>query len=333
MTLHLPLPFSYAKTVISFIFLCALFLTSHVVADTSNDLLEKYDEIEDDLFENIYDIPIYLESNVIDNTMRGDVFGILHHPFETVRDALKLLENWCEIMPQHLNIKACTYQYANNQCKLSFYSGRKFYQKADDVYLLNNHFNVTTASANYFNASLMAKEGPFDTQDYKIRVQAIPLTESSTFIHFSYEYKYGFWTRIAMSGYLATLGSSKIGFTVKEMDEYNKPVYIKGTRGIIERNAIRYYFAIQSYMDSQVSPLDKRFESRISNWFDLTENYHQQLHEMNKDEYLKYKKMERQDQIRLQKIINEKDKSPRNLPLLQNKACLLQSLSKKSSEP
>jgi len=308
MTLRLSLLFPYSTLAISFIFLCTLLLSTLVIANTYNDLIDKFEEIEDELFENTYNIPIYIESNDIENTMHGDVFGILHHSFKTVSDTLALLENWCEVMPQHLNIKACTYQCENNQCKLTLYSGRKFYEKADDVYKLNYNFNVTAASANYFNASLKSNEGPLDTQDYKIRVQAIPLTDSSTFIHFGYEYKYGFWTSIAMSGYLATVGSSKVGFTIKKMEEDNKPVYIKGTRGIIERNAIRYYFAIQSYMDSLAIPVDKRFESKISNWFDLTEKYHKQLHEMKKDEYLKHKKMERQDQIRLQKIIYEKGK-------------------------
>lgn len=305
----IPFPFSLPKIARSFFFICSVLLTSHArtdtTSDTANDLLEVYEEIEDDLLENNYDIPVYLESTIIKNTMRGEVFGILYHSFETVSDALKSLANWCEIMPQHLNIKACTYQHENNKCKLTFYSGRKFYQKADEVYHLQYHFNVTSLTPDYFNAFLTAKDGPLDTEDYNITVETIPLTESSTFIHFSYEYKYGFWTHIGMSTYLATLGSNKVGFTIKELDNDNNPVYIKGIRGIIERNAIRYYFAIQAYLNSLATPIDTRFETRIRDWFDMTEKYHKQLYEMDKNDYLKYKRMERQDQIRLQNTVNK----------------------------
>jgi RNase P subunit RPR2 len=78
---------------------------------------------------------------------------------------------------------------------------------------------------------------------------------------------------------------------------------VRGLQGVIERNAMRYYFAIQSYLNTQEVEKSKRFESRISSWFDLTEKYHKQLYELDKPDYLKYKKMERKDQIRLQKAI------------------------------
>ena len=293
------------KFTILFVVILNLFFAHNVAATPADKLANKYEEIEDELLENNYDIPVYLESSDIENTMRGDVYGILYYPFKTVRHALTSLKNWCEIMPQHLNIKACTYQHRNKQCSLSFYSGRKFYQKADNVYRLNYNFKVSKPAPEYFRVSLQAKQGPVDTSDYNILVEATPLSDSSTFIHFSYEYKYGFWTSMGMSTYLATLGSDKVGFTIENTDENDKPVYIKGVRGIVERNAIRYYLAIQSYLDTQTLPAEKQFLKRISHWFDLTEQYHQQLYEMDKKDYIKYKKLERQDQLQLQKVISK----------------------------
>jgi hypothetical protein len=106
-----------------------------------------------------------------------------------------------------------------------------------------------------------------------------------------------------MKTYLATFGAKKIGFSIKERDKNNNPVYVGGVQGVIERNAMRYYFAIQSYLNTQKIKEATRFESRISKWFDLTEQYHKQLYELDKSDYLKYKKMERKDQLRLQKAI------------------------------
>ena len=108
-----------------------------------------------------------------------------------------------------------------------------------------------------------------------------------------------------MGTYLATLWSGKKGFSITGKDDTGKPVYIEGIRGIIERNAIRYYLAIQSYLDTLDIPANKKFNARINRWFDLTAKYHYQLYEMDKKDYIKYKQKERKDQIRLQEIINK----------------------------
>lgn len=285
--------------------ICLTFFTVHVVMASPVDLRETYEEIENILLDNKYDTSIDIKSEELENMMRGDVYGVIYQPYKTVSKNLTSQINWCEIMPQHLNIKACTYQYVNKQCRLTFYSGRKFYEKADNVYHLDYQFKVTTLKDDYFNVTLSSEEGPLDTTDYIISVEAIPLTDNSTFIHLSYEYKYGIWTRIAMSTYFSTLGRKKVGFTISGEDKNQKPIYIKGIRGVIERNSMRYYFAIKSYLDTKTIPIETRFINKISSWFDLTEKHHTQLYEMDKKDYLKYKKMERLDQNRLQKEINE----------------------------
>ena len=286
-----------------FLFACLIFSAPHAIAGNPGDLRETYEEIEEDILENNYNAPLYLESEVTENTMRGDVYGIIYHPYKTVSKNLASLTSWCDIMPQHLNIKACTYQYIDEQCKLVFYTGRKFYEKADDVYHLKYQFIVSALHDDYFSSSLNSKEGPLDTTDYLINVEAIPLTNNSTFFHLAYEYKYGFWTHIAMSTYFATLGRNKVGFTTTGQDEEGNPLYVKGIRGVVERNSMRYYFAIQSFLDTKKDPVKTHFNRKISNWFELTEKHHKQLYEMDKKDYLKYKKMEREDQIRLQKEI------------------------------
>lgn len=280
-----------------------MFTCGSINADTATELNEKYEEIEESLFENAYGIPIFLESDGEKDLMQGEVYGVIYHPFRMLSQSLSSIKNWCEIMPQHLNIKACTYEYIDNQCRLTFFTAGKKYKKADNAYKLKYKFLVDASNDEYFNATLNAKDGPLDTKDYNIIVSAIPLGDTSIFVHISYQYRNGFVTRIAMSTYLATIGRNKIGFSIEGHDNESKPIYIKGIRGVIERNAMRYYFAIMSYLNTQTEKNDKRFESRISHWFDMTERYHKQLHELDKLDYLKYKKKERQDQLRLQKMI------------------------------
>ena len=265
-----------------------------------------YIQLKPKLEQNVYGIPVYIESNDDDNMMQGKVYGIIHHPFKKIRDTLLAPGNWCEITPQHFNIKACTYLPRDGFCELTFYTGRKYYEAPDDVYQLVYRFTKTKDEENYFRINLTAEKGPLGTADYQIEVEAVPLEGNRTFIYFSYSYKYNFLTSLGMNTYLATLGSGKIGFSVIGDDEQGKPVYIDGIRGIIERNAIRYYLAIQSYLDTLDTQPSKQFYERINKWFDLTEKYHQQLYEMDKKDYIKYKQQERKDQARLQENVNSK---------------------------
>ena len=282
-----------------------LLLASVFAQADAGALRAKYVQIETDLRDNVYGIPVYLQSNGDNGTMHGEVFGVIPHPFSTVRDALGTPANWCEMVPRHLNVKACTYRYIGGECRLNIYTGRKFYEKADDVYLLDYRYQVDTKQKGYLHTTLTAEDGPLDTGNYIITAEAVPLNESSTFIHFSYSYEHGFITDLAMTGYFATLGSGKIGFTIVGKNYDGKPVYVDGIRGVIERNTIRYYFVIQSFLDTLKVPAEERFEARINNWFDLTERYHAQLYEMDKKDYLSYKRKERLDQMRLQQAVNK----------------------------
>jgi len=275
--------------------------------DDAEALMDTYVRITPKLENNVYGIPVYIESNGENNTMLGEIYGLIQHPYEDVRQALGTPDNWCEIAPQHFNIKACTYQHLDGYCELTFYTGRKYYEAPDDVYQVPYQFSRSDNGNGYFHASLTATKGPMGTKDYRIEVEAISLKDSRTFIHFSYSYKYNALTRMGMTAYLATLGSNKVGFSATSEDEQGKPIYVDGLRGIIERNAVRYYLAIQSYLDTKNMPAEKQFNARINHWFDLTENHHLQLYEMDKEDYLKYKQLEHQDQLKLQQDVNNRN--------------------------
>ena len=65
-----------------------------------------------------------------------------------------------------------------------------------------------------------------------------------------------------------------------------------GLRGAIERNTMRYYLAIESYLGSLAQPPGRQFATRIERWFDATERYARQLHEMDRGSYLAMKQRE-----------------------------------------
>jgi hypothetical protein len=282
---------------------CGLLFGISAVHADNNDMQRQYQQLKPALTSNAFGIPISIQSNDKQHTMLGMVYGVMDQPFQAVKRALVSPQAWCEIVPQHLNIKACTDAQLDHVCQVTFYSGRKYYENAEDVYKLSYRFDVTHSDATYFQTTLTADDGPMGTSHYRIDVEAIPIEAQKTFLHFRYSYQYNFLTSLSMKAYLATLGSGKVGFSVTGTDAEGKPVYVGGIRGVIERNTIRYYFAIQSYLDTLELEPANRFPARIEKWFALTERFPRQLHELDKKDYLEYKQREYVDQVQLQKQI------------------------------
>ncbi len=120
---------------------------------------------------------------------------------------------------------------------------------------------------------LSADEGPLSTRNYRIQVEAIPLDPKRSLIHMSYAYAYGFAARMAMQTYLTTLGRNKVGFSITGRNAEGKPVYIGGVLGLLERNTMRYYLAIDAYLVAYSLPPAEQFERRIQEWYASTERY------------------------------------------------------------
>ena len=99
-----------------------------------------------------------------------------------------------------------------------------------------------------------------------------------------------------MKCYLSTFGSHKVGFTIVGKKPDGSPIYTGDVRGVVERNTMRYYLAIDAYLSALAVPPEQRLETRLQNWFTATERYPLQLHEMERGEYLamKYKEYQRQ---------------------------------------
>ena len=97
------------------------------------------------------------------------------------------------------------------------------------------------------------------TKNYRIQVEAVPVDASRSVVHMSYAYGYGFAAKIAMQTYLSTIGSAKVGFTILDRKD-GKPVYQAGVLGLLERNTMRYYLAIDAYLSAYSLPAGEQFE-------------------------------------------------------------------------
>jgi len=253
--------------------------------------------LQDRFASNQFGRPLVLESTQTSNDLKGDVYAVVEHPFATVSQALQSAEHWCDILILHLNVKRCR-AGGTAARTLSLSVGRKFDQPIEDAYALEFAYRVVATSADYLQVQLSAEDGPLNTKNYRIQVEATPADARRTVIHMSYAYGYGMAARFAMQTYLATIGSAKVGFTIVEKKPDGKPVYQGGVLGLLERNTMRYYLAIDSYLAAYALPPGEQAERRIREWYASTERYAEQLHEMDRDEYLemKRKEMRRQQQ-------------------------------------
>jgi hypothetical protein len=246
------------------------------------ELLAAHARLDAQLRQNAFGRPLVLESQEGDGKVGGDVYAVVDYPFATVKRSFANARTWCDVLILHLNTKYCR-AGAN---ALNVRVGRKHAQDLDDAYALSFAYRLEAADADFLAAQVSAPKGPLGSRDYRIELQAVPLSANRSFLRLHYSYGFGAAAKLATAGYLATGGSGKVGFTRKGKG------YVGGMRGAIERNTMRYYLAIESYLGSLAAPPGRQFASRIERWFDATEQYRRQLHEIDRPTYLAMKQGE-----------------------------------------
>jgi hypothetical protein len=240
----------------------------------AGELRARHAELSEQLRNNTFGRQLHINSAESDNRLQGDVYAVLDHPFEKVKEALQDPGAWCDIMLLPFNTRAC--QASGN--RLAVRIGRKPDQPVDQAYRIDFSFQNVASSGDFLESRLNAAQGPVGTRDYRISAEAVPLEGGKTFMHMRYSYGFGGAGRFAMQAYLATAGASKVGFTTN------------GVRGAVERNAMRYYLAIDAYLDTMDAPEAQRVDKRINKWFAATERYPRQLREMDRNTYVALKR-------------------------------------------
>jgi hypothetical protein len=240
------------------------------------------------LAHNEFGRPIAIASREDPHSVSGDVYAVVNYPFASVSRAFRSPAAWCDVLILHLNTKYCRAQGNTLNVRM----GRKNARDLDNAYAMNFAFHADAPSTGFVSASASSADGPLGSHDYRIDMQAMPLADGRSFMRLHYSYAFGGLARLATKGYLATSGSGKVGFTRKDNG------YVRGMRGAVERNAMRYYLAVDSYLGSLDAPPGRQFASRIERWFDATERY-SQLHEMDRGTYLAMKQREYARQLAL----------------------------------
>ncbi|WP_372525012.1 hypothetical protein [Piscinibacter sp.] len=260
--------------------------------DLAAALRAQHAALTEQLSHNPFDRPIVLQSTQTSGDLRGDIYAVVEHPFATVDEALQGANHWCDILMLHLNVKGCSASEVVPRSSLAVSIGRKVDQPLASAFRVDFSYRIAEHASDYLQVLLNADSGPLGTHDYRIALEAVQLDSQRSFIHMSYSYTYGLAARLAMQGYLSTLGSDKVGFSVVDRRGDGRPVYVGSVRGVVERNTMRYYLAIDAYLNALSSPPQERLERRLHEWFAATERYRLQLHELEQSEYLAMKRKE-----------------------------------------
>jgi hypothetical protein len=260
-------------------------------------LLERHAALEKQLTRTAFGRPLVLESSEDSGSVSGNAYSVLDASFNTVNTTFKGLNQWCEVMILHVNTKYCRASTDSIPPILKVHIGKKTPQEVADAFALEFVFRQVFATPRYLAVQLNAEKGPLGTNNYRIELQAVPLPSGKTFMHLRYAYGFGVAGRLAMQGYLATAGSGKVGFTHINGD--SKQAYVGGMRGVVERNTVRYYLAIEAYLASLSRAPGQQLDARLEHWFDATEQFALQLHEIDRSSYLT---MKREEHLRQQTL-------------------------------
>ena len=270
----------------------ALACVAAAQTDPAAALRTKYTDLGEQLRQNQFKRPLVLESVEQRNGLKGDIYGVVDYPFGVVKAALNSPDHWCDVMILHINTKYCHAAVGPAGTTLKVNIGKKTPEELADAPRVDFLYRVAASSADYLDIMLNAKDGPLGTSDYRMHLEAVALPSDKTFLHLTYAYAVNFGGRLAMQTYLATIASDKVGFTVTGKGPDGGPVYIDGVRGVVERNTMRYFLAIDAFLNSTRAAPALQLEQRLQNWFAAVEQYPRQLHEVERPAYLEMKRAE-----------------------------------------
>ena len=264
--------------------------------DQGAALRVRYAALGDKLANSQFQRPLFLDSAESSTTVRGDVFALVDYPFADVNAVFNGPARWCDVLILHINTKYCATATNAAGTVLTLNIGKKTDEPLVDTSRVDFDYRVRAARADYLEVELHADKGPLSTSNCLILLEATAAEGGRTIVHLTYSYAYGFAGRVAMQIYLATAGRGKVGFTLAGTRPDGQTDYIGGVRAVVERNTMRYFLAIDAYLGALTAPAPARLETRLQSWYDTSENYARQLHDVDRNAYLEMKRREYQRQ-------------------------------------
>jgi hypothetical protein len=276
------------------LYLCTLLAAQAQGADLG-EMQSLYRSLQPRLAQSPFQRELALDSTEASERLSGDIYATLDAPLANLELVNRSPLRWCEILLLLSNTKSCVVGRQDEAPSLQMRMGTKGPQALATTTPMNFKFETSAPQATVLETHLSSNSGPMGTKDGKLRVQAIAVGPNKSFIHLHYSYSSSLAGRLATGVYLQTLGRGKVGFS-KEQAEASRPAdahWVGGVRGIIERNTMRYFMGLSCALQfAGTEAPTQRFAQMAPCWYDDTERYPQQLHDIGRAEYLEMKRAE-----------------------------------------
>jgi hypothetical protein len=229
--------------------------------------------------------PLVLDSRVAGGDASATLEAVLDVPFADVRAALADARRSCGTLILHIDVKGCT---AGPGATVHLAVVRRYDLPAEQATPFDFDYQVNRDAADGFSVLLHAERGPYGTSGYHMRFEAVPAGAARTAVRLSYGFHQSAATGWALGFYFGTFGRGKVGFS-QEADGRGGTQSVAGVRGLLERNLMRYFLAVEaaSAIPDAATPAD--YERRLRQWHGLAERYPRQLHDVTLDGYLALK--------------------------------------------
>ncbi|MGJ7524458.1 hypothetical protein [Variovorax sp. GB1P17] len=250
-----------------------------------------HQRMSDKLDHSSFGRPVQLDSEETPGGLQGDVYAVVDHSLSEISSTLKGAARWCDVLALHINNRRCRAGTSpQGRETLTLYVVRRYDKPVDQAFELPFVYRIVNAAPEHLSVEMTAASGPLGTSNYRVTLEAVALDERKSFLHFSYSYDHNMMVRLGTQAYLATFGRDKVGFTPIGKGPDGQPEYIRGLRGLVERNAMRYFLTLDAFL---AAPAQDQAERRERYWFAAAEQYPRQLHEVDLDTYLALKREDR----------------------------------------
>ena len=273
----------------------------------TEDLAARFEQLRRQGAVQLGQKPVFLQSTETPERLEGEVLALIDHPAPRVRAVLAQPAVWCDILILHLNVKYCRAARPSGPAgavdTLEVGLGRKFDEPLSSVHWLDFRFRASPSAdgpasppgGGLPTVELRAPEGPLDTRDIRITLQTAEAPSGHTLLQLRYAYAQGPAARWALQVYLGTLGRHKVGFSLvpDRTDHAGGPLQpVTGVRGLLERNTVRYFLAVDAYLEAMALAQAQQLEQRLLHWFAATEQHPRQLRELDWETYVQMKRVE-----------------------------------------
>jgi hypothetical protein len=265
--------------VLAAVFATGVCVPQGLAADAGAALRAEFIAAEAAMQDGPFGRPVRVSSVERGDAIEGEVLAEIARPLAALRGTLEDPAAWCEVLLLTPSISGCRALSAGAAPVLQVQLARRFDQASEDSFEARFTFTRIASTPDHVALGLSAHEGPLGTRDYHLGAEAATLDPRRSVIRMRYAYAYGLRAKLATRAYLATAGSEKIGFSSEPDGSAGARRPIKGMRGSVERNAMRYFLALDAYAAQDAGTPTARFPQALDTWLAAIQRYPRQLAE------------------------------------------------------